>query len=252
MPSRPVLYLGDTALTGAACYLAGLMTRMGWGFDYVPSDQPVTNNLAEQPRELFILSDYPAAMMAPEAQDRVVEQVSRGAGLVMVGGWESFHGQGGNWDRTSLAEILPVKIQDTDDRVNCDQPVLVLSRNEHPVLQGLPWADRPPLIGGFNRVTPRPGSQVLLEAQTFTVQRRDDQFTFNPATRQSLLVVGQYGQGRTAALATDLAPHWIGPMVDWGNSRVTAKADGGIEIEVGDCYARFVEQLLKWVGRLGT
>ena len=74
-----------------------------------------------------------------------------------------------------------------------------------------------------------------------------------------MLVTGKYGQGRTAALATDLAPHWVGPLVDWGTEnhpspscggRVAAQAGGGSDVEVGSHYAQFVYQLLAWTGRL--
>ena len=62
-----------------------------------------------------------------------------------------------------------------------------------------------------------------------------------------LLVVGQHGQGRTAAIATDVAPHWVGGLVDWGDDRVTGQGDGADDVEVGDLYAQFWRQLLSFV-----
>ena len=35
MSSKPILYLGDTSLAGAAGYLAGLMSAFGFEFDYL-------------------------------------------------------------------------------------------------------------------------------------------------------------------------------------------------------------------------
>jgi hypothetical protein len=61
MNPNHVLYLGDTALSGSAAYLAGLMTRFGISYDYLPSDQPLSSEMASVARKLFILSDYPAA-----------------------------------------------------------------------------------------------------------------------------------------------------------------------------------------------
>ncbi len=44
------------------------------------------------------------------------------------------------------------------------------------------------------------------------------------AKSRRCLVVGQHGRGRTAALATDVAPHWVGGLVDWGDR---ARRPGG-------------------------
>src|SRR5688572_24250058 len=100
--SNHVLYLGDTSLSGAAAYLAGLMTRFGIGYDYLPSDQPLSSEMATAPRKLFILSDYASSNMLPAVQEIVLTQVRAGSGLLMIGGWESFHGHGGNWERTPI------------------------------------------------------------------------------------------------------------------------------------------------------
>src|SRR3990170_4773926 len=122
-----VLYLGDTALTGPASYLAGLMTAFGIGYDYVPSDQDLSSELASERRKLFILSDYPSSRMLPAVQAIILKQVhEQAAGLLMIGGWESFHGHGGNWDGTPIGNALPVEISREDDRINCDQPALVI------------------------------------------------------------------------------------------------------------------------------
>lgn len=244
-----ILYLGDTALDNAAAYLAGLMHHWGWPFDYVSSDRPADPALFEQQRPCFVLSDYAAAMLNDELQRRVIQQVERGAGLLMCGGWESFHGSGGDWNDTPLGEALPVAICGDDDRVNCDRPVLVRKTTDHPILMGLPWDERPPLIGGYNRVTPRDGAMLLLQAQQFAARCDDGRFTFDPQQSDPLLIVGGHGNGRTAALATDVAPHWVGPLVDWGTPRVTAQADGAEEIEVGGNYARFLRQLIGWVAK---
>lgn len=244
---KPVLYLGDTHLGDAAAYLAGLMHHWGWSFDYVPGDRPAARALFESPRRLFILSDYPAAMLEQEQQQRLVEQVARGAGLVMCGGWESFHGLGGEWNGTLVAEALPVEIGKADDRINCDHPVLVSRACDHPAVAGLPWEQRPPVIGGFNRVTPKRGTTVVLEAAHFTVRRDGGTFRFEPAGRDPLLIVGSHAAGRAAALTTDVAPHWVGPLIDWGDERVSAQAPQASPIEVGDLYSAFLRTLLTWL-----
>jgi uncharacterized membrane protein len=143
----------------------------------------------------------------------------------MIGGWESFHGLGGDWDGTPIGHALPVEIAHADDRRNCDQPVLVRRTMEHPISRDLPWEDRPPVVGGFNQVKPKPDGQVLLETCIFNAAVESQvHFSFQLLERQPLLVVGQHQRGRTAALMTDVAPHWVGPLVDWGTPRVEAQA----------------------------
>ena len=251
--SSPILYLGDTSLQSAATYLAGVMTACDLRYDYVPSDEAVSVEMASQPRKLFIISDYPSKLMSPAAQEAALKQVTDGAGLLMIGGWESFHGLGGDWDTTAIARGLPVEISRADDRVNCDQPALILKHAEHPILANLPWDTRPPTIGGFNAVSPRPGTKTLLQAQRFSAIAKGGQFAFSPIAQHPLLVIGTHGKGRTAALMTDLAPHWVGGFVDWGDGqRVKSTAAGSGEIEVGNLYARFIAQLLAWTGGLTT
>jgi len=248
---KPVLYLGDTSLSGAAGYLAGLMTAFAIGFEYVPSDQTLSSELPSVERKLFVLSDYPSTRMPRAVQAIVLAQVKRGAGLLMIGGWESFHGHGGDWDGTLIGDALPVEISGEDDRINCDQPALVLKSSDHEVVDDLPWNVRPPGIGGFNRVSVRPGSATVLLVQTFQVFFDAKRFEFTPRDQHPLLVLGTHGNGRTAAFMTDLAPHWVGGLVDWGDGeRVKSQAKGSWEIEVGNHYAQLVLNMLAWTGQL--
>ncbi len=250
MDNRSVLYMGDTTLAGPASYLAGLMTAWGTPFEYVPSDQRLEASQAKTQRKLFIFSDYPAGMLDGALAEIIVRQVRDGAGLLMIGGWESYCGKGGNWGGTKIAEALSVEIGRGDDRVNCDQPAMVVRLAEHPITRGLPWDERPPTVGGYNRISPRGGALVPLEVQRFAVRRVGERFEFTPAERDPLLVVGECGRGRTAALAMDVAPHWVGGMVDWGAGRVEGEAVPGAGIEVGSDYATFFRQLLTWTGRM--
>src|SRR5688500_13918838 len=250
MNDKPILYLGDTSLATHAGYLAGLMSTWDYGYDYVPSDAQV-NGHASEPRRLYIISDYPARLIDEPAQREILASVEAGAGLLMIGGWESFHGVGGDWDRTPIGQILPVEIGDGDDRVNCDQPALVRCLGDHPICEGLPWDERPPAIGGFNRFTPEPDSETILEVHQFAAKFRSGEGVFKPAQIDPLLVVGKYGRGRAAALAPDLAPHWEGGLIHGGvGPRTTATAPQSWTIEVGPNYARCIFTLSSWAGRL--
>jgi len=247
-----VLYLGDTSLQGAAGYLAGLLSLWGWSFDYLPSDQALTAADIQAPRQLLILSDYSAKYIHASLQQRLVAQVEQGAGLLMIGGWESFCGETGHWADTPVGQILPVHIAAHDDRTNCPQPALVVQRQNHAILDNLPWNDCPPTIGGLNAFTPKSAAQVLLEVERYHARRQDGQMAFTLQDRFPLLVIGQHSRGRTAALATDVAPHWVGGLVDWGTGRVKAQAPGSWQIEVGNLYAAFLRQLLGWTGQMAV
>ncbi len=250
--SKPILYLGDTSLTSAASYLAGVLSHAGWEFDYLPSD---TNLKAEDiagTGKLIIFSDYPAERVDASLQNKIVEQVRQGTALMMIGGWESFQGSGGNWAGTAIGNLLPVVISEKDDRKNCDQPVFIRCPLQHPITDGLPWNERPPLIGGYNQVKAKPEGTVLLEAERYHASFRDGEATCElvRAGSDPLLVIDDSQPGRIAALMTDLAPHWVGPLVDWGEGRVTSRCEVAEEIEVGNLYTKLIKQLIEWVGQL--
>jgi uncharacterized membrane protein len=241
---RKICYLGDGRLDGAASYLAGIMLHFGLPFDHVPSDEPPPAGFCEEPYALYVVSDYPAAHFGDAAMRHVAGRVEQGAGLAMFGGWESYYGRLGEYHRSPLAEVLPVVMQGHDDRRNHAQPCLVEKVAEHPLLEGLPW-DTPPGIGGWNAVEAKPDAETILAAVQFSVRRTGDGYDFQRGGRSPLLVVGRHGSGRTAALATDVAPHWVGGLVDWGDQRVVQDVPGGF-IEVGNWYTAFFRNLLVW------
>lgn len=245
MPA-PILYCGDTTLETAAAYLGGLLSRGGFEFDYCPSHERTAAG-SIQGRRLVILSDYPSAQLSRDAQTTLVSAVNNGTSLLMIGGWESFHGLGGDWDSTAMAAILPVVMQTTDDRLNCDHPALIRQVGNHAVVDGLPWTERAPYVGGFNRFEVKPGSKVVLEADRVRPSFENGIWRITLVETHPLLVLGQHGNGFTAAIATDVAPHWVGGFVDWGDGRVTGQAPGAGAIEVGDLYAQFWTQLVSWL-----
>jgi uncharacterized membrane protein len=177
----------------------------------------------------------------------------------MIGGWESFHGAAGEYHQSPLAEVLPVHMQASDDRVNSPQPCLLEKRADHPILHGLPL-EHPPGIGGYNLVRPKADAEVLLVVRHFAVDDRlrddsrdegrdeefDHHYTFTRGESAPLLVVGRHGRGRAAAFTSDVAPHWVGGLVDWGPERVKAQAPGANDIEVGSHYAELFIRLVRW------
>ena len=91
-PKTDIIYFGDTSLSGAAAYLGGVMTHAGLEFRYVSSDTSASAAL-DRETSLYIISDYPVKNFTAAEMDRLASAVKNGAGLLMIGGWESFHGQ---------------------------------------------------------------------------------------------------------------------------------------------------------------
>jgi len=245
---KPILYLGDTSLKGAASYLAGIMAHYNHKFDYVSSNEKVKKQEIGK-RELFIISDYSYNLLGKDEENEIINQVLNGAGLLMIGGWESFHGSAGYWNKSKISKFLPVKISSKDDRTNYSQPAVITNRKEHEILSKLPWKN-PPSIGGFNKLEPKKESSVLLDVQTFKATKEKNGLKFKKSKKYPLLIVNKKDNFRTACLATDVAPHWVGGFVDWGNKRVIAKAEGAEQVEVGNYYAQFFSNLIAWTGKL--
>ncbi|MDZ7821404.1 MAG: glutamine amidotransferase [Candidatus Marinimicrobia bacterium] len=176
---------------------------------------------------------------------RIRNYVLDGGNFLMIGGWESFHGLNGEYNDTPVADVLPVILGEKDDRVNYGGGVLVFpGRDRGPVPDDLDW-EYPPLIGGYNAFTPKRGTRQHLYGKKIRISGKPGKTDLQLCGGDiPLFVSGRQGKGRSAALAFDLAPHWIGPMVDWGSERKHVDLEAGF-IEVGDMYYRFVSRLLK-------
>ena len=243
---KRVLYLGDDTLKSAAGYLGGVMNAAGVAFDHVESRERIDESRLAAPYSAVIISDYLAANFTEGAFRRLVEDVSGGCGLLMIGGWETFHGLNGLYDRSPVASILPVEMEHQDDRVNWPYPCLMSKTQEHEILAGLPF-EVPPSIGGVNRVQGKDGRPYPPLGTVLPPAK--DRGRAGPSSRWRripLLCIGSHGEGRTACYMSDFAPHWCGGSVDWGTPRRHLPC-GDRAVEVGSLYARFVGQLVRWV-----
>ena len=127
--------------------------------------------------------------------DLLAEWVAAGHGLMMAGGYLSFAGFEGkaHYHGTAVEESLPVDIAPYDDRVEVPQGVSPAVSVNHPIvndLNDLAVCGLPSLLG-YQRLTPSEGSQVLMTIG-----------------QDPLLIIGDYGAGRSAAFASDISPHW--------------------------------------------
>ncbi|WEX75041.1 glutamine amidotransferase [Sinorhizobium numidicum] len=125
--------------------------------------------------------------------------VDKGGALLMVGGYFSFQGIDGKarWRRTPVEETLPVTCLPYDDRVEIPEGAVAdIVKPDHPVMAGLggEW----PVLLGVNEVEARDDADVIARL---------------PADQggHPLLVLGNYGKGRTAAWTSDIGPHWLSP-----------------------------------------
>jgi uncharacterized membrane protein len=150
----------------------------------------------------FLLPDetFLRSQKSPNRLALVADYVRKGGGLVMIGGYLSFTGidAKARYGMSPLAEVLPVTMLPHDDRIELPEGATVeVCIPDHPVLGGTPvqW----PQLLGYNRLIAKPDAVVVARSGGDPV-----------------LVVGEHGQGRTAAFASDLAPHWAPPeFINW-------------------------------------
>ena len=249
--SKDVLYLGDTAFDQQACYLSGIMSHFGISFDYVPSDQSPTDDQINGSYKAVIVSDYPASNFKAGQLEALAKNIKAGTGLLMLGGWESYVGMDGGYQKTALADVLPVIMQDADDRQNNYWPCFVDKQTDHPILADLPFDTNATIVGGFNAITPKSDATVLLNANMHDAcKNADGSFSITHKASVPLLIVGKAGNANVVAFASDVAPHWVGPLVDWGDQRLSAQAPGSEAIEVGNWYAQFFANIVRFAGQL--
>ncbi|GAA4390607.1 glutamine amidotransferase [Tsukamurella soli] len=123
-----------------------------------------------------------------------------GGGLAMIGGYLSFQGieAKANYRNSPLADALPVELEVGDDRAEEPGGVVARLSDTHEITDGIEPTF--PLLLGYQRLVPKDSARVLA--------RFDD--------GAPLLVVDQYGRGRTLAYASDIGPHWAPEeFTDW-------------------------------------
>jgi uncharacterized membrane protein len=148
--------------------------------------------------------------------EELAQYVEAGGGLLMIGGYMSFTGIEGKarYGMTPLARVLPVAMLSSDDRVETPEGVVPhVVAPDHPIVLGLDanW----PYFLGYNKVDPKPESQVLMSIR-----------------QDPLLVINDVGLGRAGAFASDCSPHW-----------------GSHEFVRWRSYAGFWSQLVGWIAR---
>lgn len=178
--------------------------------------------------DIYIIGDLDASALGDKQLGDLAQAVSDGAGLITLGGFQTY-GAGG-YAGSPLAEVIPIQMDKAQRRTldaptsnradQLDGPISIVLSRRHPVtdLGGddpiKTWQQLPSILGANRFIGPKvaPGVEVLLET--------NDQ--------QPLLVVGQYGRGRTAALAFDSTWRW------WRGGQ-------------SEAHRRFWRQLMLWL-----
>jgi uncharacterized membrane protein len=238
-----VLYAGDSPVGGPANYLLGILKFLRADYVHLPPAEVLRPQLFKRNFDAIVLSDYSKKQVPAASEKLIRDQVRSGTGLLMVGGWGSFSGPFGRWRGSAVERLLPVTCARRDDRVNFPGGALAVVKQNHPVLRSLPFRE-PPVICGLNRIRPKKGARVVLVARRVLFRSGRP---FLEVREYPLLVIDSLPGGRVAALATDLAPHWCGGLVDWGKKKKKILIRKGISVEIGDQYVRFVGSLLKWL-----
>jgi uncharacterized membrane protein len=230
-----VLFLGEGSLKDSGRYLAAILKKSGIAFDHRPDGAKIPKRWRRKRYDAVILSDYRHASFTPCAREWLKGEVSRGTGLLMIGGWASFTGLVGGYAGTDIEKLLPVTCLPGDDRVQKASGSLLL-----PMKRKAPGA---PMVCGYHRARPKPGSRTTMVFRDLLYKK--GRVHLGPPV--PALVLGSYGRARTAAFLTDCAPHWAGGLVDWGRQRTSIRLGAAQTVEVGNQYLHFFHRLIRWV-----
>ncbi len=197
-------------------------------YQWIPSDTssrwPVNlEPLFERGRfDVYILGDLDSTALGDRQLEMLNERVSEGAGLVTLGGFHAY--ERGGYANSPLADALPIKLDPSIPRADIAASeslesdstaagqltgdILAQVAQPHPITRiagednALDWSSLRPLLGAnrFADIKVAPGIQVLLESPN----------------EDPLLVIGEFGRGRTAAIAFDSTWRWWrGGQSEW-------------------------------------
>lgn len=179
--------------------------------------------------DIYIIGDLDARAIGDAQLEQLAQAVSRSAGLVTLGGYQAY-GPGG-YASSPLAKVLPVAMDNARRRNldaarpdhstdQLDGPLPIELARRHPITDL--GGDDPatlwkllPAQAGANRFV---GIKVAPGVQTLLTSPDED----------PLLVIGQFGRGRVAAIAFDSTYRW------WRAGK-------------SDAHRRFWRQLVLWL-----
>ena len=162
------------------------------------------------PNEAFLRgqrSDNPLIALA--------EWTRAGGGLMMAGGYLSFQGFQAiaNFARSPIADVLPVDMLTSDDRVETPQGAACkVVAPDHEIAKA--WPAGAPELLGYQYVTAKPDAEVVATVDG-----------------DILIATRQVGAGRSLVWTSDIGPHWCpADFLGW------------------DGFAPVVAAMLRWLG----
>jgi uncharacterized membrane protein len=185
-----------------------------------------------KPENLFvydglIVGNSEVGYFTPQQQELMREFVDRrGGGLLFLGGRAAL--ADGGWARSSLADLLPVRLPDSKDTFHRDPATAeltpqgresVICRLEEDPDRNVERWKKMPVLADYQQVGDvKPGALTLLEMSA------------GGRRHMPLLVTQRYGRGRTAVFATGGSWRWqmMQPLAD-------------------KTHAMFWQQLLRWL-----
>lgn len=189
-------------------YIDKAIEKAGYEFVYMPNH--VANDgfpfTMEELKEYscVVLSDVgadtlliPSATFAlgkrfPNRCQLLKDYVLQGGSLLMVGGYMTFNGIGGQgkWWCTPVQDVLPVQLLPYDDRMeHCEGVHAEVVMQEHPVVKDI-QGEWPPVLG-YNKSVVKPEAELVATV-----------------CGDPFIAFGQYGDGKTAVFSSDCSPHW--------------------------------------------
>ncbi|MEZ6047975.1 MAG: glutamine amidotransferase [Planctomycetaceae bacterium] len=162
---------------------------------------------APQEYDVYIIGDVPADLLGDEALQKLRDRVDDGAGLMMIGGLQSFGG--GGYANTPLEDVLPVLMSpaekqneanlSTEHHYTEDLKMLPTEAGQYHYLMQLggdamiAWKKLPPL-NGANKLSVKNNFVEILAV--------DEQ-------NHPLLLSQDYGAGRVLAFGGDTTWRWV-------------------------------------------
>lgn len=117
--------VGRGAPTGGGALLAGTLRAAGIGVTSIDPSAMPDDLLSLQAYDLVVLQDVPADEMSQRAQAALAAHVQDlGAGLVMLGGYNSF--AAGGWRGSVIEPLLPVELEIPDDLITPSAAVMIV------------------------------------------------------------------------------------------------------------------------------
>ncbi len=174
--------------------------------------------------DVFILGDLPSDFLTPLQQKLLTQAVQRGAGLIMLGGRDSF-GDGG-WGNTPLAEVMPTIMRFGDGQIEPEGGLrfvpnpnglesYVLQIGSTPEESATLWESLTTITGASRLGSPKPAAVVWA----------------NTSTGEPLMVRLEPGSGRVLAFGGESWP--------WYRADETSQA----------AHRRFWRQAILWLAK---